>query len=378
MRTLVVTMIAAIGAIVAIPGRADAYPQFQLAYDQTCTGCHIAPSGGTLLNENGLAAAESISQLGQPPEFFYGKVPTPSWLTLGGDLRGSAGYMRTPEDVLTMFPMQADIYGSARFGAFTIQATAGYRPPQEGNEAATSIWSREFWAMWQSKPGETSGAYVRVGRFMPVFGLRLAEHSAYERRFGGTPLYSEALAAAAAFVDPRWEVHVTGFLKDRIFDPVSHQSGAAGYGELRVTPTTAVGAEGMFSRSGDDKWVRAGLVAKQYLAGPRLLLQAELQFANQLIHRTTTNPDGGAPKQLLGYVMGSLMLTDFVMLDVALGYFNSNLRIADIDRDGVDINLHYFLTSHVELAWNSRIETFGFGGGGPTGAYSLLQLHYRL
>ncbi len=89
--------VATVGLIAIASGRADAYPQFQLSRDQTCTGCHLSPAGGNLLNENGLAVAESMSQFGTAPEFFYGKIPTPSWLVLGGDLRGAAGYLQTPE-----------------------------------------------------------------------------------------------------------------------------------------------------------------------------------------------------------------------------------------------------------------------------------------
>ena len=40
-------------AVAAMAGTAAAYPQFQLSRDQTCTGCHLSPAGGGLLNENG-------------------------------------------------------------------------------------------------------------------------------------------------------------------------------------------------------------------------------------------------------------------------------------------------------------------------------------
>ena len=49
-------------ALVALAGRADAYPQFQLNRDRTCANCHMSPSGGGLLNEYGLMQAELISQ----------------------------------------------------------------------------------------------------------------------------------------------------------------------------------------------------------------------------------------------------------------------------------------------------------------------------
>jgi hypothetical protein len=65
MRALVIS----IALIAALAGRAHAYPQFQMSRDQTCTSCHLAPSGGGLLNENGLNLSESFSQYGTKPEF---------------------------------------------------------------------------------------------------------------------------------------------------------------------------------------------------------------------------------------------------------------------------------------------------------------------
>jgi len=42
--------------------------------------------------------------------------------------------------------------------------------------------------------------------------------------------------------------------------------------------------------------------------------------------------------------------------------------------------LHFFLDSHLELVWQNRLEVLGLAqsSGGPTGAWSLLHLHYRL
>ena len=202
MRALAIAALLATATLAGLGGRAHAYPQFQLSRDQTCTGCHFSPAGGGPLNENGLTAAESISQWGTPPEFFYGKVPTPSWLTLGGDLRGASGYVQSPEKLLASFPMQIEAYGHAAFGAgLSLQVDLGSRASEVGMESTTFLWSREHYLMWQQRPGETSGLYVRVGRFMPVFGLRLVEHPTYIRRWGGTPLYGETYGAAVEYVE---------------------------------------------------------------------------------------------------------------------------------------------------------------------------------
>lgn len=377
MRRLVLAAVAC--ALWSSAGARDAlaYPQYQLSRDQTCTSCHLSPAGGNLLNENGLATAESLSQFGTAPEFFYGKVPTPTWLTLGGDLRGASGYLQAPSKALVSFPMQAEVYAAATFKTISVHVTAGSRPTEVGNEGATHVWSREHYIMWQQAEGQTEGLYVRAGRFMPVFSLRLVEHPAYTRRYGGTPLYAETYGLAVEYVKPTYEVHVTGFIKDPVIDPVEHSNGAAAYAEYRVSDKLALGAEGMYTQSADDKVGRGGIIAK-LLASDKLLLQGELQFANQLVDKSASNPSGGAPPQLIGYGMASYFATSALLVDLAVGHYDENLRIKNLDRDCVDLNVHWFTTSHLELLLTNRIETIAFGKGGPTGAYSLLQLHYRL
>ncbi|MGN6106217.1 MAG: hypothetical protein ACTHU0_14005 [Kofleriaceae bacterium] len=367
---IVIAMALAIAA--GSPGSAEAYPQYQLSGDSTCTGCHVSPAGGNLLNENGLAFAEVKSQFGTAPEFFYNKVPLPSWLMLGGDLRGTAGYMQTPEKAVAAFPMQVELYAHTTFGAFSAHVTAGYRPPMWGNEGATRFWSREHYLMWQQNPGESTGLYVRAGRFVPVFGLRFAEHPLYTRRFGGTPLYSDTYGVHAAYIQPRYEAHLTGFIEDPLIDPVLHTNGAAGYAEYRITERLQLGAEGMIEVSADDKKLRGGLVGKFYEPGLDLLFSLEAQFVNQRIDA------GGAPNQLIGNFVVSKPFAGAFLLDVGLGHFDSNIRIRDLDRDCVDLNLHWFTTSHLELVVNARYELLGFGNGGPSGGYALLQAHYRL
>ena len=68
----------------------------------------------------------------------------------------------------------------------------------------------------------------------------------------------------------------------------------------------------------------------------------------------------------------------FLMLDLGIGHFDSNLRIKNLDRDCIDLNFHWFTTSHLEFVLNARYELIGFGAGGEPGAYALIQAHYRL
>jgi hypothetical protein len=380
MRSSPAVIIVATAALIAITGgRAAAYPQYQLSRDQTCSGCHVTPSGGGLLGENGNNLAETLSQFGTPPEFMYGKLPLPAWLMLGGDFRGALGVIHTPDTSPAIIPMQAEIYARASARGFTLHVTAGARPAPWVTRNGTPplldrFWSREHYVMWQQDEGSHEGLFVRAGRFMPVFGLRLAEHPVYTRRFGGTELYADTYGAAVEYVTQKWEGHVTGFIEDPLIDTVSHDSGVAAYGEVRLDPQTQVGAELMVTGANGHNKIRGGATGKLYLPGPDVLIQAELQVAHQQV-------DGdGAPNQIIGHVLGSKFLGTALLLDVGLGHFDENIAIQGLDRDALDVNLHWFITSHFELVWQNRVEGIGVlqSRGGPTGAWSLLHGHYRL
>jgi hypothetical protein len=371
---------AAIAAVLTLAASrtAAAYPQYQLSRDQTCTSCHLSPSGGGLLSENGYSVAETIAQLSDSSAFMYGLVHLPSWLAVGGDLRGSAGLVATPDRSAAYIPMQGDLYGHAEYKGFALHVTVGARPAQwvPGNGTPGIVdrfWSREHYVMWQQDEGH-EGLFVRVGRFMPVFGLRFAEHPDYTRRFGGTPLYGETYGAAVEYVKQGWEAHLTGFIEDPVIDTVVHDNGAAGYAEVRLDPHAQVGGELMITSSDGNARVRGGATGKLYVPSLELLMQAELQ----LVHQGTTS--GSGPTQIVDYVMGSRFFGSAFLLDIGVGHFDENVAVQGVDRDAIDVNLHWFLDSHTELIWQNRLEVIGIGQstGGPTGGWSLLQAHYRL
>jgi hypothetical protein len=371
MRALIIIVVLAISA-----GTAAAYPQFQLSRDSVCSGCHISPAGGGMLSENGTNTAEGISALGTNPEFMYGKVPTPEWLQLGGDIRAQGGYLQAPQRYLWAFPMQGDIYAAATKDKLSLHLTVGLRTAQEGNEAATYIWAREHYVQWQQEAGSREGLFVRAGHLMPVFGLRWVEHPFYVRRFGGTPLFSETYGLSASMVSSRFEVHASGFVKNPIIDPVRHESGGAVYGELRLSDSTQIGA-GAMADARDSDWytIRGVATAKHYLAGPDVILQGELQLINPHV-------SGYGHNEIASNVMATWFGPKGLMIDGVWGHYDKHVRftktIGGLYRDAFDLNVHWFMTSHLEFMIVNRVEFLALGDGGPTGAWSMLQLHYRL
>jgi hypothetical protein len=365
--------------IVAALGRsAAAYPQFQLSREQTCTSCHLSPAGGGLLDENGTNFLENASTYGRDGRFMYDAFQPPAWLELGGAIRTAYGYMHSPQNYLVGFPMQADIYASAKLPAhLRLTATVGGRPTEYGNEAATRVWSREHFLTWSQDDDGSEGLFVRVGRFMPVFGLRYVEHPTYTRRFGGTPLYGETYGVAVEYINRSYEAHLTGFVKDPVQDTVVHDNGAAFYGEYRVVPQASVGIEGMYTKSVDDSKLRGGVTAKYYAKSPDLLFELEAQVVNQKIASYGLT-------QLVGELTATKFFTPAWFLDLGIGHYDENLRIAGLDRNSIDLNLHWLTLSHLEVLLATRLElinqgrTQGTALGGPTSGYALVQFNYRL
>lgn len=363
----------AVAVLLAVPSTARAYPQFQLGKDQTCSDCHLSQSGG-LLSENGLNVAQSISLVGDDPGPFYGKVTPPSWLAFGGDILGAAGYdyigPKNPDNSSVVFPMQAELYGAATIKQFSLHVTAGARDPEYGDNN-TVFASREHWLQWQESPNDPNGLSVRVGRFEPVFGLRLAEHVDFNQRYGGEELYGEAYGVAVEYIDQRYELHATGFVHDPLQDSTELGDGAALYAELRLAETSSIGVESKYDRTPDDRKLYGGVTAKHYFAAG-VLIQGE----GELIHQNVAG--GGHDDQIVGYVLASTYLPYGLMVDLGAGEYVPDARVRDLSQQVVDLNIHWFATSHVELALDSRFQTGSFGGSTPPNGYSLLLVHYRI
>jgi hypothetical protein len=161
-------------------------------------------------------------------------------------------------------------------------------------------------------------------------------------------------------------------VKNPLIDPVRQENGGALYAELRLSETTLVGGGAMYeARDSDWYTLRGEVTAKHYLAGPDLLLQAEVQLINPHV-------SGYGHNEIASNLLVTKFLPSSFMLDVGWGHYDKNIRIKDLDRDALDINLHFFVDSHLEVTWVNRVEFMALGKGGPTGAYSFMQLHYRL
>jgi hypothetical protein len=366
----------ALAATAATATVAHAYPQYQVNKEQTCAACHVSPAGGGLLDGMGPSTAEDEAMFGGDPGFLHGAVELPAWLLLGGDFRGATGVSDNGNGAeFALFPMQAELYGAVRSGPITGYATVGMAAYNE-DEAINTLLLREHWIMYRSSENADPGFYARLGRFMPTYGLRQAEHPIYTRRYGGTPLYGETYGMAAGYTSPGLDAHLTVFMRDRLRSDYALErgDGVAAYAEKRLTETAAVGAELRYAKSQDEWRAQGGVTGKLWLAGAKTQLAAEAQLVRQGF-----DLDGAdARTQLVGYLMASYQGIHGFWIDLGIGHYDADVSIEKVDRDAIDLNVHWFAQSHIELLWTNRYQLIGLGDGGDNSFYSLIQLHYRL
>jgi hypothetical protein len=163
-------------------------PGAHLAYGEPrCTSCHFSPTGGGLLTDYGrsLSHVELSSSLASDPR--TAESPSGEQAFLFGALGDRLGGLRLglelrPSHLRFTFPggdasrnllMAAEGIAAYQVNGWTAYGQVGRHV--EGDEV--SIGSYEHWVGRQSE----GGTGVRVGRFMPAYGVRLADHTAFNR-----------------------------------------------------------------------------------------------------------------------------------------------------------------------------------------------------
>jgi hypothetical protein len=363
---------------------AHAYPQWQLSTGAArCNQCHYAPGGGGLINSYGRDAAGELSTFGGNGGFLHGALTLPTWLALGGDLRG--GFV--DQDVqdpngnqVAVFPMQADLAARVALpSGFSLSGIIGLRdqirdpdllvPAQNFQPVSTSqLISREHYAMWQP---QAMGPYVRAGRFYAPYGLRFAEHILYVNRDLGFDELQETYNVSGGFIEEHQELHVTLFAPDFWRHIGSNEKGVAAYLETRFRDDTiAVAAQTRLATSPGVQKLMGGLVGKFYVEGLRTLFFGEVD----LVNATFTQLSDTNRTQLVGAAGLTVLPARGVMITL-LGERNQvDVQIDDAWTASTFL-VNWFPYAHVELQVMERIQ---LPSGGSAANTLFLQLHYFL
>lgn len=190
-------MIARLVVLVALlaPGAAHAIPRFAARNGAPCSLCHVNPSGAGLRTAFGRGAyarqrlpSPYLSRLAGEGGAPLVEPRLGDAITLGADLR--AGYLRAepksgPPTTDSFFLMQADLYVGADLGRHTtlyvdLGALGSYEAfgmlhfgMREPAEAAPPTG--------EAPPDPRWAGYLKVGRFVPAYGLKLEHHATFVR-----------------------------------------------------------------------------------------------------------------------------------------------------------------------------------------------------
>lgn len=354
---------------------ASAYPQFQFStLNSRCQNCHFSPTGGGLINDYGRGEAGDTISRGGDGSFLYGLWAPPEWLQLGADFRYAALAKYGADDPeLVQFPMQGDTYVRLAMGAVSAYLNVGpraaARTPRQS--PVRRMISREHYLTWQP---DTSGIYARVGRYLAPFGLRLADHTVYTRKFTGFHVVEESYNASLGYFGAGWELHATAFAPaDRFTSAGRRESGGVLYAETSLLDGS--GAFGLQARAGKghaSNRYTAGTVAKWYFAGPELMLQGEADF----ILETFAAETSPSRVQLASYLGLTHWPTRGLMLTAAFERFDPDLSASATFRDAFRLEAQLFPWAHWELHAMTKLEWQGEYR--DPNLLSLLLLHYYL
>lgn len=187
----------------ALTTKAFAYPEMIRHNYANCLACHESPSGGGLLTPYGRSiSSELLSTWGGVKEArsFYGTLDQPflkNWFNAGGDLRAVEFHTKNSQMKEDKFiRMQTGIETSLKYMKVKFVSFFG---KQEKDNIVRGEFLR-FFLQYQAMEELT----VRAGRFIPNFGINIAEHILATRRGLGFDEGGERNQVEAMWSGEKW------------------------------------------------------------------------------------------------------------------------------------------------------------------------------
>lgn len=188
---------------------AKAYPELIRFGYVNCISCHASPSGGGLMNDYGRSfSGEGLSAFARPGEegLFHGLMKrdqVPQWLNIGGDLRGVQIHHENDQVRQGQFiVMQADAEVAVTYKGFTFDIAAGRF---QTRKEEPRFKSRRYFVMYDFNEEWR----VRAGRFLPAYGINVADHVVATRRPLGFDQGQERHNIEGSWINDTWNVFLT-------------------------------------------------------------------------------------------------------------------------------------------------------------------------
>lgn len=342
-----------------------------------CTTCHVSPSGGGQLTPYGrslsnvelstfTAPGSDDPTVDEPGEeaFLFGLLGASLGpLALGVDLRPSRLHIsQTAFEMSRNLLMTADVTASVRQGSWLVYGEAGRKLRND----RTEFDSQEYWAGWVPE----QGLGIRGGRFLPAYGVRFADHTAYNRAYLQLAQYDQVLGVEVSLSNPRYLVQasVGPGLADATIDDDGRQAfTATGRVQVDLSPRAVVVGSGLF-RNQSDRLPRRGStgVAVGLAPGPRLTTWTQFDAVFEdgnaeatyvLTHEMSVEVIRGlwvkvSPQALLGggdrvSDLGRLALSAVFLprthWNVNVSYYRDRNRVSETTTKTVLLQLHLYL-----------------------------------
>ncbi len=274
-----------------------------------CDTCHTDPSGGETLTLMGRAQAEQLlswggedrTELRGTSQFFFGEIPEPPDLRLGGSYRHlfvyTAPYEGAPSDLVS-FPMQVDLYGWANLDLFVLGGSLGVARGIEGTAHVRGAQlNRELGAGWILLSRThfigvrlDRQTLLRAGRLNLPFGVRVPEHVLWAREATRTDRESDqqhgmALAYAGGPLRLEGMVIAGNF---QLYPDRYRERGYALSGEYLIGNTSALGLSSLITRANEDRFTQADRAVRhahglhgRFGLSPQVALLAEVDVLKE-------------------------------------------------------------------------------------------------
>ncbi|TNF30323.1 MAG: hypothetical protein EP319_05625 [Deltaproteobacteria bacterium] len=243
-----------------------AYPHFVGFGYTSCATCHYNPFGNGPLNDYGRALSatavsakwfyydkESEENIANNSGFF-GTKPQQTWFRPSFDYRGMVMKRSLGQDSedTEMINMQADANLVLKFGEgnkFFVSGTIGYAPePQSlanSTEEVDKYRSREHYMGYRPIP--SLGIYA--GLMDKVFGIRIAEHSAYSRSINNLSQNDQSHGLQLHYANPTVEIGAGYFVGNMVQDADIRQKGFSTKIDYIVSHKSSLGVSYLNSQS---------------------------------------------------------------------------------------------------------------------------------
>jgi hypothetical protein len=236
---------------------AVAEPVFLSRQYTRCTNCHYSPTGGGLLTSYGRSLSrEELSTFGRSRgsgatgrehEFLLGATRGAlEPVSLGISLRPSHLDVSSPDSSSTRdFLMNADLAAAVRLGRWTVYGQVGRQSREDGPRVA----SFEHWVSYRSE----RGLGLRAGRFIPAYGVKLADHTSFSRDTLDLANDEQVYGMELSFTGDRHLVQVSAGpgLADAVDDASRRALTATGRWQFDLGPRLVLVASGLYRHRSD-------------------------------------------------------------------------------------------------------------------------------